>query len=125
MAEIVDIERFRMDLVHGACGVCHSCNFVSIEFFPIRGLSFTIAEAIGHHFGFQRLRFLKSRCVSIAALLPRPEGIGDSLYRFNLEEIVSHGIPMGGSPLATLVTPGDNQEKCFIGRKKFTNITEP
>ena len=84
MAEIVDIERFRVNLVHRACGVSHSCNFVSIEFFPICGLSFTITEVIGHHFGFQRLRFLKSRCVSIAALLPRPEGIGDSLYRFNL-----------------------------------------
>jgi hypothetical protein len=37
---------------------------------------------IGHHFGFHGLRFLKPSYVSIVALLPRPEGIGDSLYRF-------------------------------------------
>ena len=39
-------------------------------------------KTIGHHFGFHGLRFLKPSYVSIVALLPRPEGIGDSLYRF-------------------------------------------
>ena len=46
-------------------------------------------KTIGHHFGFHGLRFLKPSYVSIVALLPRPEGIGDSLYRFisNIKEI--------------------------------------
>ena len=39
-------------------------------------------KTIGHHFGFHGLRFLKPSYVSIVALLPRPEGVGDSLYRF-------------------------------------------
>ena len=43
MAEVIHIKRFCMDLVHCACGVSHSCNFVSVKFFPINGLSFTIA----------------------------------------------------------------------------------
>ena len=165
-------------------------------------------KQIGHHFGFHGLRLLKPSYVSIVALLPRPEGIGDSLYRFAIKYkrkslsvfqlrlnsyflkyqffssgnqsimpilcmynssanktlriiplgihgyfffmsliqfkvsytflllilfnsfhrricvfrvyiySVSHGIPMGGSPLAANATPADKQEKCFIGRKK-------
>ena len=42
----------------------------------------TTTQTIGHHFGFHGIRFLKPSYVSIVALLPRPEGIGDSLYRF-------------------------------------------
>ena len=34
MAEIIDVERFGVDLVHGACGVCHSCHFVGVIFLP-------------------------------------------------------------------------------------------
>jgi len=48
---------------------------------------------IGHHFGFHGLRFLKPSCVSIAALLPRPEGIGDSLYRFISKKIIKRKSP--------------------------------
>ena len=43
MAEIIDGERLGVDLVHGAGGVGNSGNFVCVEFFPIRGLSFTTA----------------------------------------------------------------------------------
>ena len=45
-------------------------------------LFYSCVQTIGHHFGFHGLRFLKPSYVSIVALLPRPEGIGDSLYRF-------------------------------------------
>nr|DAJ72116.1 MAG TPA: hypothetical protein [Caudoviricetes sp.] len=68
--------------MHCRTRVCDSTYFICIKFFPINGLSFTMIFIIGHHFGFHGLRFLKPSCVSIAALLPRPEGIGDSLYRF-------------------------------------------
>ena len=43
VTKIINVERFCMDFMHCACGVCNSCNFVSVKFFPIRGLSFTIA----------------------------------------------------------------------------------
>ena len=41
---------------------------------------------------FNALRFLKCDYVSIVALLPRPEGIGDSRYRFCYKITISHGI---------------------------------
>ena len=34
MAEIIDVERFGVDLVHGACGVRHSRHFVGVIFLP-------------------------------------------------------------------------------------------
>ena len=54
-----------------------------ILFSPLRRFfSHTNIKTIGHPFGFHGLRFLKPSYVSIVALLPSPEGIGDSLYRF-------------------------------------------
>lgn len=120
ITEILQRKLLLMNLVHRRTTIRNSPDLVSIKFFPINGLSFTTAITVGHHFGFQGIRFLKPCCVSIAALLPRPEGIGDSLYRFTLFKSVSHGIPMGGSPLATFFSK--KKPKRFLAQTPFSLI---
>ena len=81
--KIIQCKLLLINLVHRWARVRNCSHFVSVEFFPINGLSFTMIKIIGHHFGFHGLRFLKPSYVSIVALLPRPEDIGDSLYSFS------------------------------------------